>query len=138
MEAQNMIKHILSFWIIFILLAGKAVAADSNGTAWYGGGAGAIACGDFRYEFRKAKQKGINSIPYANDMQSYVMYVLGFRTGFNHLAENTCDVFGGETEINNILEQVSVYCLSNPDVKFSSALVSVAQQSMSTSLRKCN
>jgi hypothetical protein len=137
MAAQNLNKRMSFFWLLCALFAGQVSAADSNGTVWHGGGAGGIACGDFRYEFRIAKHKGINSLPYAQDMQSYVMYVLGFRTGFNQLAEKTCDVFGGETEISNILERISTYCLSNPEAKFSSALVNVAQQSMSTRLREC-
>jgi hypothetical protein len=138
MDEQILTKRFSFFWLIWVLLASQAFAEDSDGTVWHGGGTGAAQCGDFRYEYRMAKQKGVGSPPYVKDMQNYVMYVLGFRTGFNRLAENTCDVFGGETEINNILERISKYCLSNPETKFSSALVMVAEQSMSTRLRECD
>lgn len=63
-------------------------------------------------------------------------YILGFQTGYNLQANDTCNIFGGY-EVDQMLAWLYKYCHDNPLEKFSGAVVSLSLTLHDNRVRSC-
>ena len=59
----------------------------------YGGGVGAVKCPTFVATMEKARTRGVMTPGFWKDTGEYMMYVLGFETGYNMSTPDTYDIF---------------------------------------------
>ena len=118
--------------------AQPSYSADSNGRYIYGGGVGSVTCPQFVADMEKARSLGINSIAYVNEMQGYVMYLLGFQTGYNVSASDTCDIFPSVKDDYALLSWAENYCRANPSGRFANAVVALSIDRQSKRQRVCS
>jgi len=115
----------------FLLAMPAAHAADSKGAFITGGGVGATTCPDFLNAMATARQKGGATSPGGvTVLNGFAHYVLGFQTGFNSEADGVYDVFTslGPSPAFQALYAVEAWCGQNPDRKFASGLLDLANR----------
>ena len=122
----------------FLCSAQPSYSADTNGRYIYGGGVGGVTCPQFVAAMERSRSFGIDSIAYANEMQGYVMYVLGFQTGYNVSAQDTCDIFPSEENTYALLSWAESYCRASPSRLFANAVVALSIDRQSKRRRVCS
>jgi len=100
-----------------LLLAGPAHAADQHGNYVVGGGVGGVTCPEFVNTIDEARRYGVGSSEWATRTQGYVMYILGFQTGYNLAKPGTFDLFAN-VSTDQVLAQLETWCRQNPLKKF--------------------
>ena len=104
-----------------------AQAADSGGRFYMGGGAGGVTCPEFVRVMEQIKEDPSGSLEYVTKTSSFVMYVLGFRSGYNIGKPDTFDIFHG-LSVEQILKWIELHCRENPLSKFGSVLYLLQKQ----------
>lgn len=105
--------------------ATAAAAADEFGRFMGGGGVGGVVCTSFLNSMTTARQMGFNTPAGTQEISSYVMYVLGFQTGYNWQALGVYDVFAafGDRPGIEVLFGVERVCEQTPAEIFRDALM---------------
>jgi hypothetical protein len=107
-----------------------ANAADEQGRFMRGGGTGSVPCTTFTSIIIKAQiAGGFRTAEGADIINSYVMYVLGFQTGYNLAAEGTYDIFAnwGDNPSERALFWVNKWCQENPSKVFGQGVIEMAE-----------
>jgi hypothetical protein len=103
-----------------------SLASDEKGGFIIGGGVGFLGCPQFLNAMATMRQSGgSNKIEGVKIISPFVMYVAGFRTGFNSEAQGIFDVFkalGEDAEVN-ALYAIEPWCAKNPDKNFATGLL---------------
>ena len=125
--------------IVSLATASLAHAADQTGNFWRGGGVGGVACPKFVATMERARSLGIDSPAYAHETQGYIMYILGFRTGYNMSATDTCDIFSGEEDdLYPLLAWSENWCRAHSESKFSEAVIALAVERQPGRMKECS
>ena len=118
------------FAVVLVGLVGSvANSADDTGNFMLGGGAGAMPCPEYVATMEKARTLGIGTVQYAEHTSSFVMYILGFQSGYNMAANDTYDVFPGTNGDYAMLAWIESYCRSHSSSRFGDGLVALARDS---------
>jgi hypothetical protein len=110
------VKGIIGVCIV-MTCAVDAYAADQAGNYFIGGGVGGVTCPAFVATMDDAHRFSVGSLEWANRTQGYVMYILGFQTGYNMGKPGTFDLFADVTT-DQVLAQLEAWCRENPLKKF--------------------
>jgi hypothetical protein len=133
------LRALLAICALWVAAVSVVSAADTTGNFWRGGGAGGVACPQFVGTMERARSLGIGSLAYTREIQGFMMYVLGFRTGYNMAADATCDIFNGEAgDLYELLAWPEQWCRDNPTSRFSEAVVALAAESHGKRMKECN
>lgn len=101
--------------------------ADENGNFMIGGGVGGEKCPQFVASMEKGRLFGIGTLGYATETQGYVMYLLGFQTGYNMSTSDTYDIFARSRIDYELLYWIENYCRKNPSDRYGDAVVALAR-----------
>jgi hypothetical protein len=125
--------------ILTLTAANLTYAADQTGNFWRGGGVGGVACPEFVATMERARSHGIDSPAYVNETQGYIMYIVGFRTGYNMSAAGTCDIFNGEEDdLYPLLVWSENWCRAHSKRTFSDAVIALAVEKQPGRMKRCN
>jgi hypothetical protein len=123
--------------LLLFCFAVRVPAADGNGKYYSGGGAGGIKCPAFVATMEKARRSGIMTGGFVNETSAFIMYLLGFETGYNLSTPETYDIFAG-MEAYPMLSWVENYCRANPTANFSDGAIALAQDRRATRQRSAS
>ncbi len=85
-----------------------------------------------------ARSLKIGSAAYANEMNGYGMYILGFRTGYNMKAPDTCDIFNGEEgTLYPLFAWTENWCRVHTENRYSEAVIALADERHQKRLQDC-
>jgi len=118
-----------------LLFSISAFAADKTGSFYRGGGVGSVECLKFIASMEKGRSHGVGTLGYVQETQGYLMYVAGFRTGYNMAATDIYDVFSGLGDESLLLKLESI-CTKDPAMKFGDAVVSLVKADKSKNKKK--
>ncbi len=118
--------------VVGVVVAIGTLGQVSAASIITGGGAGSVSCPDFLNAMQTARQAGGLGMPDGvRATISYVMYVLGFQTGFNW-GSNTYDIFGAlgadPEHGNRVLFALEPYCANHPEKHFDDALFDLVKK----------
>lgn len=138
MQQDNylMKKLNLLIGVFLFLVVPLAMAVDKSGKFVSGGGVGGHSCPFFISIMDEAKKHGLGSRKYALGISAQMNYILGFQTGYNLQANDTCDIFGGY-ELDQIFAWLYKYCQDNSLEKFGGAVVSLSLILHDSRVRSC-
>ncbi|TAJ20623.1 MAG: hypothetical protein EPO47_11180 [Rugosibacter sp.] len=132
------IIHTLFAFAVLSLSTQHARSADTEGHFWLGGGTGGVMCPQFVASMEKARSLGIDSVGYATETQGYLMYLLGFQTGYNMSTKDTCDIFPSEEKAYSLLSWAENYCRENASSRFADGVVALSKNRHPKRLRVCS
>jgi hypothetical protein len=75
----------------------------------------------------KARTHGVDTLGYVHETSGFVMYLLGFQTGYNMSTTDTFDIFPGTDGDYPLLSWVENYCRANPASNFGRGVTELAQ-----------
>lgn len=113
-------------------------SADTNGHFQLGGGVGAVTCPKFVESMEHSRSLGIGSVDYAYAMQGFIMYLMGFQTGYNASALDTCDIFSGTDTDYSLLSWAENFCRTNPSRRFADAVLALSLERHPERQRVCS
>jgi hypothetical protein len=123
-------RGFLCTWgILLALVATTAVGYDEQGRFMRGGGAGSISCLQFTSDMVRAQVAGGLHQPRGVAITDpYVMYVLGFQTGYNLAALRMFDLFAkwGDNPSDRALFWINDWCQKNTSKVFDDGIVALA------------
>jgi len=76
----------------------------------------------------KSRRYGVGTVRYVNETQGFTMYLLGFQTGYNMLAEDTYDIFPARDGEYPLLSWVENFCRAHPTSNFGNGVVALANE----------
>ena len=112
------------------------MAVDKSGKYMQGRGVGGHSCPFFISIIDEAKKHGLGLHEYLIGTAAQMNYILGFQTGYNLQANDTCDIFGGY-EVDQMFAWLYKYCQDNPLEKFGGAVVSLSLILHESRVRSC-
>ncbi len=124
---QTVFRLLLWFIVSVLIVPLVAQAADSGGRFYMGGGAGGVTCPEYVRVMEQAKEHPPDSLEYVTKTSSFVMYVLGFRSGYNIGKSDTFDIFHG-LSVEQILTWIELRCRENPLLEFGTVLFLLQEQ----------
>ena len=110
-------------------------AADQNGIYEGGGGVGAISCSHFASIYNNANVFPAMSLEYVKNVDSFIMYIEGFRAAYNMQTEDTYDIFSN-LKSDQILAYSNHFCSNNPLKKFTDSIVSLSKENFENRKKK--
>jgi hypothetical protein len=126
-----MIRLIITLALALIIAPSLVHSADKNGMFMRGGGVGSVGCPQFLNAMATARQSGgLQSLTGIKLIQGYVMYILGFQTGFNSQAEGVYDIWSplGDDPANSALYAIEPWCQQHPEANFGQGVIALADK----------
>lgn len=120
----------------FFLIVPLAMAVGKSGKFMQSGGVGGHSCSFFISIMDAARKHGLGSHEYLLGTANQINYILGFQTGYNLQANDTCNILGGY-EVDQMFAWLYKYCQDNPLEKFSGAVVSLSFILHDSRVRSC-
>ena len=76
-----------------------------------------------------------NVIEYVKNVDSFIMYIEGFRAAYNMQTEDTYDIFSN-LKSDQILAYSNHFCSNNPLKKFTDSIVSLSKENFENRKKK--